>query len=62
MAKMNDDPHICSECYEVSLGWHEVANGKKVCDDCGGTVLDLQEAADKIAELKAELNFIKGID
>lgn len=54
------EEHLCVKCYEVRKGYHEVANGSKVCDECGGTVLNLQEAADMIASLKSELDYIQG--
>ena len=53
------EDHLCSECYEVNAGFHSVNSGKKVCNECGGMVLSLQEAADFIADLKSQLEYIK---
>jgi len=50
------EQHLCSECFEVSKGFYRVANERKVCVLCGGTVLDSQEAADKIAELRSDVS------
>lgn len=58
MAKI-DEQHGCTECYEVNKGYHSVKNGLKKCDECGGTVLFLQELLDFIADLKAQLNEIR---
>lgn len=60
MTNKIQEAHLCSSCYECNKGYHEVANGRKVCDECGGTVLNLQEAADMIASLKSELDYIQG--
>lgn len=49
------DPHLCTECYEVNKGYTEEEDEVKVCDECGGKVLSLQEAADYIAELKEQI-------
>lgn len=49
------EEHICVECYEVNKGYTEEEDEVKVCDECGGKVLDLQEAADYIAELKEQI-------
>ena len=61
MGKNNEEQeeHGCSSCYEINNGYHEVANGKKICNECGGTVLFFQEAMDKIADLKSELEDIR---
>ena len=53
------DNHGCTKCFEVNKGYHTVKNGQKVCDLCGGKVLDLQEAFDKIAELTSDIEFLK---
>ncbi len=45
----------CDICFDVGQEYITVETGKKVCSLCGGTVLNLQEAFDKIAELKSEL-------
>lgn len=52
--------HLCSSCYEVNRDYVIVNSGKKVCAECGGMVLDLQEAADMIASLHSELSYIQG--
>ena len=62
--KMDTSPpwieSLCDGCYEINKGYTVVHSGKKICVECGGMVLDLQEAADRIAELKAELEYIRG--
>lgn len=61
MAKQTDEEldlgfnHLCEGCYEIRRGFLTLDSGKKICRSCGGTVLSLQEAADRIAELKEEL-------
>ena len=52
--------HGCSNCYEVDKGFYRVANDQKVCIICGGRVLNVQEAFDKIAELQTELDHRNG--
>ena len=49
----------CSECYELLEDCMLVGTGKKICPHCGGTALTMQEAFDKIAELKSELAIYK---
>jgi rRNA maturation endonuclease Nob1 len=56
-----DRVHGCSECYECNKGFHTVKNGVKKCDECGGTVLFLQELMDYIAEQQAEIRSMKEI-
>lgn len=58
----NTGGHLCDSCYEVNKGYTVVNSGKKICIECGGMVLDLQEAADRIAELKSEIDYIAGRD
>lgn len=52
---MNQEQHLCSECYEINKGFSLLRNGQKRCVECGGVVLDMQEAADTIAELKSQV-------
>ena len=54
--------HLCSECGEVNKGYHELLSGAKQCDACGGMVLFLQEAADKILELKEMVRALEEIN
>ena len=44
----------CTDCYELSEDYILVDNGKKLCPKCGGTALNMQEAFDKIADLKSQ--------
>lgn len=53
--------HLCKSCYEVERGFHTINNGQKRCNECGGVVLNLQEAADYIAEQAEELRSLKEI-
>lgn len=48
-------PHGCSSCGEVNKGYTGSLTGKKICNECGGKVLNLQEAFDHILEIRAEL-------
>lgn len=52
--------HLCKKCYEINKDFVIVKNNQKICGECGGVVLDVQEAADYIAELESELRYIKG--
>lgn len=52
----------CVKCYGVGVEYHIAKNGQKVCDECGGVVLNIQEAFDHIAELKSELVLYRGED
>ena len=54
MITRNNTPHGCRDCGEVDSGY-TVKHGKKLCLECGGTVLYLQEAFDYIIQLKREL-------
>ena len=56
------DPHLCTKCYEVNKGYEEDSDEVKTCDECGGKVLTLQEAADYIAELKEQLRHTEVCD
>lgn len=51
--------HLCEDCFEVNTDFFVSEEGRKVCSNCGGRVLYLQEAADRIADLKAELRHYK---
>ena len=57
----DQEAHICRECFEVNVGFHSVKNGQKICNDCGGVVLNLQETADYIAELQSEIAALRGV-
>jgi hypothetical protein len=48
--------HGCTACGEVMKGFFETNTHRKICKECGGKVLDLQEAFDKILELQSLLN------
>ena len=52
-------PHGCIKCFEINKGYLMTTNGLKVCKECGGTVLDTQEAFDHIAELNSEIELYK---
>ena len=52
--------HGCRECYEVNKGFLVDEDDHKVCDECGGVVLTLQEAFDYIAELKEKIRELEG--
>lgn len=47
--------HLCSRCYEVDKGFIMAEDGYKLCSQCGGTVLTVQEAADMIGDLHSRL-------
>ena len=47
--------HLCSRCYEVDKGFIMAEDGYKICEQCGGTVLTVQEAADMIGDLHSRL-------
>lgn len=51
----------CINCYEVNPDFHELKNETKICEECGGKVLEDQEILDYIAELKEELRAMKEI-
>lgn len=51
--------HGCTQCYEINKGYIHTTSGAKVCKECGGVVLNLQEAFDYIADLKGELELYK---
>jgi len=38
----------------------EAKTGRRICNECGGHVLTLQEAFDKIADLRAEIDALLG--
>lgn len=61
MPKQMIFPTICKDCFEVNKGYQFLNNGQKRCIECGGVVLDIQEAADYIAELSSELRTLKEI-
>jgi hypothetical protein len=45
----------CVDCYEVNPEYHELKNGMKICEECGGKVLADQEIMDYLANLKERL-------
>jgi len=48
--------HLCENCYEVDPAYEVTRHGTRECLSCGnGRVLTIQEAADRIAELKSRL-------
>ncbi len=49
----------CVACYEISTEPISVSSGRLICEKCGGTVMNIQEALDHIAELKSQLSYIK---
>ena len=62
---MNKNKNVgCDSCFDVGQEYIIVESGKKICSLCEGTILTLQEAFDKIAELKSELAIYKreGLD
>lgn len=52
--------HGCTMCGEVGRGFMEAKTGRRICNECGGHVLTLQEAFDKIADLRAEIDALLG--
>ena len=46
------EPHLCRECHEVDKGFSVDEDDIKICHECKGVVLSLQEASDYIAELQ----------
>ncbi len=51
MTANDQETHLCKDCYECNKGFTYDEEERKQCNECGGTVLFLQEAADHIAEL-----------
>lgn len=45
----------CSNCGEVNKGFTVDDEGRKICDLCGGTVLNHQEAFDMILALRRDI-------
>lgn len=54
------EPHCCRECHEVDKGFSVDEDDTKLCDECGGRVLSLQEASDYIAELRERVECLGG--
>ena len=54
--------HVCADCGEVNKGYFELLDGGKRCKACGGLALFLQEAADKILELKETVRALEEIN
>lgn len=46
----------CTNCGHVNKGFVLDDEGRRVCQECGGFVLTLQEALDKMFELKARID------
>lgn len=55
----DQETHLCKDCFEINKGFHSIKNGQKRCNECGGVVLFLQEAADHIAEQNEEIRSFK---
>lgn len=55
------DPHLCSNCYITNGGYVTINHEQKKCLECGGTVLNLVEASDALAERDSELRSLKEI-
>lgn len=53
---MNKHTHLCSGCGELDGEYVATKTEIKICTTCGGRVLNIREAADKILELKEELD------
>jgi len=51
----------CAGCGEVMRPFG-VGSGEKICQSCGGSVLNLQEAFDKIIQLKREIEELSGLE
>jgi hypothetical protein len=56
------EAHLCKNCYEINKGYHLLKNEQKRCDECGGVVFSLQEAADYIADQDSRLRIYEGED
>jgi hypothetical protein len=49
----------CSKCFETTKGYFLAESGRKLCKDCGGTYLSLQEVFDHLAELQSEVRSLQ---
>jgi hypothetical protein len=58
---MEKSQHLCKNCYQINKGYFYDKQDRKICTECSGTVLFLQEAADHIAELNSEIEAYKNI-
>lgn len=47
------DIHGCEDCGVIGGETVTIKHGKRICTECGGTVLTLQESFDRILELKS---------
>lgn len=54
--KQTEQQHGCVRCGEVNKGYIGNDYDRKLCNECGGIVLNLQEAFDYILSLKAEID------
>jgi hypothetical protein len=54
-------PHACSSCYVLDGGFTERDSGRKVCTECGGTVLDFKELVDTLADRDSEIRSLEVI-
>ena len=52
----NLSPHGCRDCGEINKDYTGALTGRKICAECGGLVLNLQEAFDYIMQLRAEVD------
>jgi hypothetical protein len=53
--------YICEDCATLLEDVHRAANGRKNCTECAGRALTIQEAADRILELKEDLRAMREI-
>ena len=54
------EPHGCRDCYEINRGFTLGEDGQRICMECRGTVLTLQEAFDLIADHKVHIRELEG--
>lgn len=52
----NLSPHGCRDCGEINKDYTGALTGRKICSECGGLVLNLQEAFDYIMQLHASMD------
>jgi hypothetical protein len=49
--------HGCEKCGEIKGGFIEINEDVRICKLCGGKVLTLQQAFDRILELKSFMRY-----
>ncbi len=54
-------PHACRDCYKINGEFTEDENETRVCGDCGGTVLDLKELVDTLADRDSEIRELRSL-